>query len=184
MQEWHAKNVEIDLCVIGQKGLQFFSRFGGNIVAQADHLGDAPTINDVIGIVKVMLDRYDEGHLDALYIAYNEFVNTMSQRPHLLRLLPLVVPEEQDEQIYWDYIYEPDAKELLDVLLVRYIESQVYQGILENGASEQSARMVAMKNASDNAGELIDELQLIYNKARQAAITQEISEIVAGAEAV
>lgn len=183
MKEWHDKNVDIDLCVIGQKGIHFYSRIGGNIVAQADHLGDKPSITDIIGVVKVMLERFDEGKIDALYLAHNEFVNTMSQKPKIIRLLPLVLAEEVSTDI-WDYIYEPDAKEILDQLLVRYIELQVYQGVIENIASEQSARMVAMKSATDNAEVLIDELQLIYNKARQAAITQEIAEIVAGASAV
>jgi F-type H+-transporting ATPase subunit gamma len=184
MQEWQRKDVEVDLCVIGQKGLHFFSRLGASIVAEASHLGDAPGIQDLVGIVKVMLDRYDAGQLDALYIVYNEFINTMTQSPKIIRLLPIVVPETRAEQVYWDYIYEPDAKELLDVLLVRYIELLVYQAVVENIACEQSARMVAMQNATENAGELIKELKQIYNKARQAAITQEIAEIVAGAAAV
>ncbi|MBA2653610.1 MAG: F0F1 ATP synthase subunit gamma [Gammaproteobacteria bacterium] len=183
MQAWNNKNVESELCVIGQKGEHFFKRIGANIVAEADHLGDRPTINDLIGVIKTMLDKYNEGTLDALYLISNEFVNTMTQKPEIKRLLPVVVPSQNTPE-YWDYIYEPDAREILDVLLVRYIELQVYQATIENIASEQSARMVAMKNATENAGEIIKDLQLIYNKARQAAITQEIAEIVAGADAV
>lgn len=185
MQAWNNKGVEVDLCVIGQKAESFFRRIGGNIVAQADHLGDRPTVNDLIGIIKTMLDSYNDGKLDALYLVSNEFVNTMTQKPKISRLLPIVMPTEvEKEQHSWDYIYEPDAREILDVLLVRYLEIQVYQAVIENIASEQSARMVAMKNATENAGEIIKDLQLIYNKARQAAITQEIAEIVAGAAAV
>lgn len=183
MQSWHDKGVEIDVCAIGQKGENFFKRIGANIVAQADHLGDTPSITDLIGIVKVMLDSFNEGKLDALYLVSNEFINTMTQQPKITRLLPIVV-SEKTEEVYWDYIYEPDAREILDVLLVRYVELQVYQAVIENIACEQSARMVAMKNATENAGEIIRDLQLIYNKARQAAITQEIAEIVGGAAAV
>lgn len=184
MQEWESKNAEIDLCVIGKKGEAYFERVGGNVLAAADHLGDAPEVQNLVGIVKVMLDRYDEGKLDAVYIVSNDFVNTMSQRPEVRQLLPLQA-EEQTTQGHWDYIYEPDSsRELLNMLLVRYIESQVYQAVVENIACEQAARMVAMKSATDNAGELIKELQLIYNKARQASITQEIAEIVGGAAAV
>jgi len=180
----HEKNVELDLCLIGSKAGNFFKRFGGRIVAHADHLGDAPKITDIIGIVKVMLDSYKEGKLDSLSIVYNEFVNTMSQKPRVLQLLPVVASEEKELKHYWDYIYEPDAKALLEVLLTRYIESQVYQAVVENIACEQAARMVAMKSATENASEFISDLQLIYNKARQAAITTELAEIVAGAEAV
>jgi F-type H+-transporting ATPase subunit gamma len=183
MQAWHNKGVEADLCVIGQKGENFFRRIGASIVAQADHLGDTPSVTDLIGIVKIMLDSFNDGRLDALFLVSNEFVNTMIQKPKITRLLPIVVKEAEDDK-YWDYIYEPDAREILDVLLVRYVESQVYQAVIENIACEQSARMVAMKNATENAGDIIKELQLIYNKARQAAITQEIAEIVGGAAAV
>lgn len=183
MQTFSQKGVEIDLCVIGQKGENFFKRIGANIIAQADHLGDKPSINDLIGIVKIMLDNFNEGRLDALYLVSNEFINTMTQKPKISTLLPIAV-SDKTEQTYWDYIYEPDAREILDVLLVRYVELQVYQAVIENIACEQSARMVAMKSATENAGEIIKELQLIYNKARQAAITQEIAEIVGGAAAV
>lgn len=183
MQSWHNKGVESDLCVIGQKGENFFRKLGANIVAQADHLGDSPTIGDLIGIVKIMLEKFNDGTLDALYLVSNQFVNTMTQKPKISRLLPIVVKDDV-QQDYWDYIYEPDAKEILDVLLVRYIELQVYQAVIENLACEQAARMIAMKNATENAGEIIKELQLVYNKARQAAITQEIAEIVGGAAAV
>lgn len=184
MQEWDQKNVGIEVCAIGKKSESFFRRIGANIVAEADHLGDRPSINDLIGIIKIMLDKYNEGSLDALYLVSNHFVNTMTQLPETIRLLPIVMSSTSTEQHYWDYIYEPDAREILDVLLVRYIELQVYQAVIENIACEHSARMVAMKNATENADELIKSLELVYNKARQAAITQEIAEIVGGAAAV
>jgi F-type H+-transporting ATPase subunit gamma len=184
MKELHQRNVGLDLCLVGNKAGAFFKRLGGNVVAHADHLGDAPKITDLIGIVQVMLEAYDTEKLDSLFIVYNEFINTMTQKPRVLQLLPIVPTEEKELQHYWDYIYEPEAKELLDLLLKRYIESQVYQAVVENIACEQAARMVAMKNATENAGELINTLQLAYNKARQAAITQELAEIVAGAAAV
>ena len=184
MKSWHQKNVQIDVCTIGSKAAGFFSRMGGNVVAQATHLGDAPQIADLIGTVKVMLDAYNAGEIDRLFVVYNDFVNTMTQSPTVRQLLPIEGQEEEELKHHWDYMYEPEAKDVLDALLVRYIESQVYQGVVENLACEQAARMVAMKSASDNAGELISQLQLVYNKARQAAITQEISEIVGGAAAV
>ncbi len=184
MQAWSDQDVEIDLCLIGSKAGAFFNRFGGNVVAKASHLGDTPTVSDLIGTVKVMLDSYDEGRIDRLFLVHNEFVNTMTQAPRVHQLLPVEKKEEDELKHHWDYIYEPDAKELLDVLLVRYIESQVYQGVVDNIACEQASRMVAMKAATDNAGDIINDLQLIYNKARQAAITQEISEIIGGAAAV
>jgi F-type H+-transporting ATPase subunit gamma len=184
MKQYRDDGVEIDFCTIGNKALGFFSRFGGNVVSQATHLGDTPHIEDLIGTVKVMLDAYTEGKIDRIYIAYNDFVNTMTQSPTIEQLVPIASTMEEELKHHWDYIYEPDSKEVLDNLLGRYVESLVYQAVVENGACEQSARMVAMKAASDNAGSLIDELQLIYNKARQAAITQEISEIVSGAAAV
>mgnify|MGYP000028248143 FL=1 len=185
MREWQGQNLEIDISVIGTKAMGFFKRLGGNIVSQNSQLGDAPRVEELIGSVKVMLDAYDEGQIDRLYLANNEFVNTMTQTPTIYQLLP-IVGDEKDEELkhHWDYIYEPDAKEIMDALLMRYIESLVYQGLVENIACEMAARMVAMKAASDNAGTLIDELQLAYNKARQAAITQELSEIVSGAAAV
>jgi len=185
MKEWAEQGVEVDYCTIGTKALGFFKRMKGDIVSQVSHLGDAPSVSDLIGTVKVMLDAYNEGKIDRLYVVYNEFVNTMTQEPRVDQLLPVVSIKEEDElKHHWDYIYEPDAKEVLDGLLVRYIESLVYQGVTENVACEMAARMIAMKAATDNAGELIDDLQLVYNKARQAAITQEISEIVSGAAAV
>ncbi|QYJ90023.1 MULTISPECIES: F0F1 ATP synthase subunit gamma [Shewanella] len=176
--------VEVEFCPIGARSVQFFNSFGGKVSAHASGLGDAPKLADLIGTVRVMLKAYNEGTLDRLYVVFNKFVNTMSQTPVIEQLLPL--PKSEDDEIahHWDYLYEPDPKELLDTLLVRYVESQVYQGVVENIASEQAARMVAMKAATDNAGELIDDLQLVYNKARQAAITQELSEIVSGAAAV
>ena len=183
--QWHNANIEVDVCTIGTKASGFFSNLKVNVVGQVSKLGDAPHLNDIVGVIKIMLDAYEEGRIDELYVVSNEFVNTMTQRPTVEQLLP-VVACELDEKLngHWDYIYEPDAKEVLDHLLTRFIESKVYQGLVENNACEQAARMVAMKSASDNAGNLIGELQLIYNKARQAAITQEISEIVAGAAAV
>ena len=184
MKVWRDKGVEIDLCLIGSKGLSFFRSFGGNVVAAMTHIGDSPNIGDLIGGVKVMLDSYDRGGIDRLYVVRNEFVNTMTQTPRIQQLLPLVPDDDESLKRPWDYLYEPDAKELLDGLLVRYIESQVFQAVVENNACEQAARMVAMKSATDNAGNLIDDLQLVYNKARQAAITQELSEIVSGAAAV
>jgi len=184
MKAWHQKNVQIDVCTIGSKAAGFFSRMGGHVVAQATHLGDAPQIADLIGTVKVMLDAYNDGQIDRLFVVYNDFVNTMTQAPTVRQLLPIEGQEEEVLKHHWDYMYEPEAKDVLDALLVRYIESQVYQGVVENLACEQAARMVAMKSASDNAGELIGQLKLVYNKARQAAITQEISEIVGGAAAV
>lgn len=184
MREWSNEGLEIDLTLFGNKALGFMKRLGADIVSQATHLGDTPRLADVIGPVKVMLDAYYEGRIDRVYIAENEFVNTMTQRPHIEQLLPIVPADDERLKHHWDYLYEPEAKEVLDGLLMRYIESQVYQGVVENVACEMAARMVAMKSATDNAGTLIDELQLAYNKARQAAITQELSEIVAGAAAV
>ncbi|MBW0148071.1 F0F1 ATP synthase subunit gamma [Marinobacter arenosus] len=185
MKAWKEKGVESDLCAIGQKGASFFRSYGGNVVAALTHLGDSPSSEQLIGNVKVMLDAFSEGKIDRLYVVSNEFVNTMTQSPTVEQLLPL--PESEDEEEIknqWDYLYEPDARQILDGLLPRFIESQVYQGVVENLACEQAARMIAMKSATDNAGDIIDELQLAYNKARQAAITQEISEIVSGAASV
>jgi len=184
MKQWREQNIEMEFCTIGGKAGMFFKRLGGNVVARATHLGDAPRITDIIGTVKVMLDAYDAGRIDRLFVVYNDFINTMSQKPRVDQLLPIVPNGDVKLKHHWDYIYEPDAKTVLDGLLMRYIESLVYQGLVENIASEQAARMVAMKSASDNAGNLIDELALAYNKARQAAITREISEIVSGAAAV
>ncbi len=184
LKQWEDLGKEVDLCVIGVKAVGFFSRIGGRILGQATHLGDKPSVDDLIGTVKIMLDAYTEEKIDQLFIASNEFVNSMTQTPQIEQILPVKQSGEDELKHYWDYIYEPDAKEVLDHLLQRYIESLVYQDVIENIACEQAARMVAMKSASDNAGTLIDELQLIYNKARQAAITQELSEIVSGAAAV
>lgn len=184
MKEWQGSGLELELCIIGTKAVGFFSRFGMNIVGQATHIGDEPGIENLIGTVKIMLDKYMEGEIDELYLADNEFINSMTQKPNIEILLPLQPSGEEELRHHWDYIYEPEAKDAIDQLLTRYIESLVYQGVVENIACEQAARMVAMKSASDNAATLIDELQLIYNKARQAAITQELSEIVGGAAAV
>ena len=185
LSQWNKANIEVDICTVGTKAYGFFSNLKVKLVGQVSKLGDAPHLHDIIGVIKIMLDAYEAGKIDQLYVVSNEFVNTMTQRPTVEQLLP-VIACELDENLggHWDYIYEPDAKEVLDHLLTRFIESKVYQGLVENNACEQAARMVAMKSASDNAGNLIGELQLIYNKARQAAITQEISEIVAGAAAV
>jgi F-type H+-transporting ATPase subunit gamma len=186
LAEWDKAGVEVEVSTIGTKATVFFSTLKKvQLVGQISKLGDTPHLHDIAGIIRLMLDEYDQGKIDELYVVSNEFVNTMTQRPTIEKLLP-VVTEEIEEKLggHWDYIYEPDAKEVLDHLLTRYIESKVYQGLVENNACEQAARMIAMKSASDNAGNLIGELQLIYNKARQAAITQEISEIVGGAAAV
>ncbi|GAA0351704.1 F0F1 ATP synthase subunit gamma [Morganella psychrotolerans] len=185
MKGWADKGVQTDLALIGSKAASFFSAVGGNVVAQVNGMGDEPSLADLIGSVKIMLQAYDEGRLDKLYIVTNRFVNTMSQAPTIVQVLPL--PPSDDETLKkksWDYIYEPDPKALLDSLLRRYIEALVYQGVVENLASEQAARMVAMKSATDNGGNMIKELNLVYNKARQASITQELTEIVSGAAAV
>ena len=185
-KDWQIAGQEIDLCVIGRKGQAFFKRVGGNVIASVDQLGDKPGIGSLIGIVKVMLDAFYNQEIDALHLISNEFVSTMTQRPQLKQLLPLPTAAEDSQKLghHWDYIYEPDSKELLDDLLIRYIESQVYQSVIENIACEQAAKMVAMKSATDNAGDLIKQFQLVYNKARQAAITQELAEIVSGASAL
>lgn len=184
--DWREKDVEVDLALVGAKAVQFFKRLGGNVVGTATHLGDKPQINDLIGAIRIMLDAYSAGKIDRLYLLYNDFISAMSQKPDCQALLPASeIRESTDElQKHWDYIYEPEAADLLDDLLMRYIESQVYRGAVENFACEMAAKMVAMKSATDNAGEIIEKLQLDYNKARQAAITQEISEIVGGAAAV
>lgn len=182
--EWQDQGVAVDFAALGSKAVGFFNRFGGNVLAAESGLGDKPTLKDIIGVVRTMLKAYEEGQIDRLYVVYNKFINTMAQEPQLEQLLPLPKSDDNELTHHWDYIYEPDPKPILDALLVRYIESQVYQGVVDNIASEQAARMVAMKAATDNAGNLIKDLQLVYNKARQAAITQEISEIVGGAAAV
>ena len=185
LRKWKDKGVDVDICSIGSKGLSFFKRVGGKIVAETSSLGDAPRLDELLGTVKVMLDAYDNGEIDRLFVVYNQFVNTMTQKPTVEQLLPIKGSEDdKDLEYHWDYIYEPEAPEVLGQLLMRYVESLVYQGVVENIACEQAARMVAMKAASDNAGNLIGELKLAYNKARQASITQELSEIVAGAAAV
>ena len=184
-KEWQAKGATVNLCVIGSKGLAFFRRISNvKILANVSGLGDRPHIKDLIGTVKVMLDAYKNGEIDRLFMVNAQFVNTMTQKPTVEQLLPVEAVDNKDLAEHWDYIYEPEAKKILEVLLMRYVESQVYRGAVENVASEMAARMVAMKAASDNAGKLISELQLIYNKARQAAITKELSEIVGGAAAV
>lgn len=184
MKVHHDKGVKIDVVPVGRKAVEFFKRHNANVVAQASQLGDAPRINDLIGSVKVMLDAFAEGKIDALYIVNNEFINTMTQQAKVQQLLPVSGSTDDKLRHHWDYIYEPDSKEILDDLLMRFVESQVYQGVVENIACEMSARMIAMKAATDNAGDIIGNLETMYNKARQAAITQEISEIVAGAAAV
>ena len=184
MREWQGKGANVSLCVIGSKGLAFFRRLDVKILGNISGLGDRPHIKDLIGTVKVMLDAYRNGEIDRLFLVNAQFVNTMTQKPTVEQLLPIVATDTDGLAKHWDYIYEPDAKTILESLLMRYIESQVYRAAVENVASEMAARMVAMKAASDNAGKLIGELQLIYNKARQAAITKELSEIVGGAAAV
>ena len=184
MRDWSEQDVQIDLCVIGAKAENFFKRLGSHIVAHRTHLGDKPEVDDLIGSVKVMLDAYADGRIDKLFLVYNTFANTMTQVPTIQQILPFKPATDVASEGHWDYLYEPDAKELLEGLFTRYIESEVYQGVVENLACEQAARMVAMKAASDNAGDLITDLQVVYNKARQSAITQELSEIIAGAAAV
>jgi F-type H+-transporting ATPase subunit gamma len=185
VREAQGKGAKVYLCVIGSKALQFFRRLSGiEIAASVAHLGDRPHVKDLIGTTKVMLDFYRETKVDQLLLAHNVFVNTMTQKAVVSQLLPLQTVDKDELQERWDYIYEPDSVEILDGILMRYIEAQGFQGAVENVACEMAARMVAMKSATDNAGKLIDELQLIYNKARQAAITKELSEIVGGAAAV
>ena len=184
MKEWHERGVEIDVCTIGKKAQSFFRRIGSNIVGSVTDIGDAPELAELLGTVRIMLEAFEEGTIDRLFIVENDFVNTMTQAPNVSQLLPAVADTEHTSEYGWDYLYEPDAKEVLDHAMTRYMESLVFQAVVENIACEMAARMIAMKSASDNAGELIDDLQLAYNKARQAAITQEISEIVGGAAAV
>jgi F-type H+-transporting ATPase subunit gamma len=184
IREWQEKGAGVSLCLIGSKGTAFFKRLSLPILASVSGMGDKPHVNDLIGSVKVMLDAYREGKIDRLYLVHAEFVNTMTQKPRIDQLLPVDPSDKAQLQTHWDYLYEPDASAILDGLLMRYIESQVYRGAVENVASEMAARMVAMKAATDNAGKLISELQLVYNKARQAAITKELAEIVGGAAAV
>jgi F-type H+-transporting ATPase subunit gamma len=184
VREWQGKGADVQLCVIGAKALGFFRRLKLPIAASLTHTGDRPHIANLIGTVKVMLDAYTEGRIDRLLLINAEFINTMSQRPVVRQLLPAEVVKTAELQERWEYLYEPSAGELLEGFLMRYVESQVYRGAVENVACEMAARMVAMKSATDNAGKLIEELQLIYNKARQASITKEISEIVGGAAAV
>ncbi len=189
MKDWASQGVEVDAVAVGNKAIGFFNRFGGNVLASTAHIGDKPTLDKLLGVIKVILDRYDQGEIDQVYIASNQFVNTMTQKPSVEQLVPLPPAHEKNSggishQMNWEYIYEPAPVELLDFILQRYVETLIYQATVENIACEMAARMVAMKAATDNAGNLINELQLMYNKARQAAITQELSEIVSGAAAV
>jgi F-type H+-transporting ATPase subunit gamma len=184
MKSWAEQDKEIDLCLIGNKGAQFFNSYGGNVVAATSHLGEQPAVSDLIGAIKVMLVAFEESRVDKVFLVSNLFVNTMTQRPTFIQLLPLDADDDSSMKHRWDYIYEPEAVNLIDGLITRFIESQVYQAVVENVACEQAAKMIAMKAATDNAGDLIEELQLIMNNARQAAITQELSEIIGGAAAV
>ncbi len=185
IRSWDERGVQAEFCAVGTKAVSFFGNYGGDVTAAVRDLGDTPSADDLLGSIRVMLDAFDEGRIDRLYLVSNDFVNTMTQKPVVRQLLPLQQTEDDKLAHHWDYIYEPDdAAEILEGLLIRYVESQVYQAVVENKACEMAARMLAMKNATDNAGDLIDELQLLYNKARQAAITQELSEIVGGAAAV
>ena len=184
IKNWVDDGIEIDLCLIGNKGAQFFKSYGGNVVAASSHVSENPQMSDLIGSIKVMLDSFEQGDIDKIFLSNNVFVNTMTQKPTIKQLVPLDAEDDGAERARWDYIYEPDAESVLNGLLKRYVEALIYQAVAENMASEQSARMVAMKAASDNAKNVIGELQLIYNKTRQAAITKELSEIVAGAAAV
>ena len=180
--EWKEQDVEVDIAVFGGKALSAFKRYG--VVAESTQLGDSPSVQDMFGTIKVMLDAYEEGRIDRLFLVENEFVNSMTQTPRVTQLIPIVAAEQDDIKYHWDYLYEPESKEVIDTLMKRYIESIIYQGVVENIACEMSARMISMKSATDNAGDMIDKLKLVYNKARQASITQEISEIVSGAAAV
>lgn len=184
MARWHERGVKVRVAVIGKKASAFFKRFNAEVVSEATGLGDAPQLQALVGAIKIMMDDYLASTIDRLFVVSNEFVNTMTQSPNVEQLIPIVPSHEKELEHYWDYIYEPDSKPVIDLLMARYIESLVYQTVAENSACEQAARMVAMKAATDNAGNLIDDLQLAYNKARQAAITQELSEIVGGAAAV
>jgi F-type H+-transporting ATPase subunit gamma len=184
MKRWSDQGVEADLCLIGNKGIQFFRNYGGNVLAATQHISEAPSVEDLVGSIKVMLDAFEAGKVDKIFLSNNVFVNTMTQTPTIEQLVPLDPSQDESLGHRWDYIYEPDARQLIEGLITRYLESQVYQAVVENVACEQAAKMIAMKSATDNAGELIDELELIMNNARQAAITQEISEIVSGAAAV
>ncbi|MCL4792904.1 MAG: F0F1 ATP synthase subunit gamma [Gammaproteobacteria bacterium] len=184
LRQWQEQGVEVDLCLIGAKGVQFFRRLKINVVAATTHLGENPHMSTLIGAMTVMLDLYKEGRIDRLYLVHNLFLNTMSQKPEVKTLLPVEADDKQDLPASWDYIYEPDAAELLDGVLTRYVETQIYRAVVENVACEMASKMVAMKSATDNAGKLIEQLQLKYNKVRQAGITQEIAEIVGGAAAV
>jgi len=184
IQEWRAKDVEVDLCLVGAKAVQFFRSLDVNVVAAASHLGEDPHISDLLGAIKIMLDSYTDGNIDRLFLLHSVFQNTMSQVPDVKTLIPVEAPDADELPTHWDYLYEPDAIELLDGVLLRYVESQVYRGAVENVACEMASKMVAMKSATENAGNMIDDLETEANKARQAAITQEISEIVGGAAAV
>ncbi len=184
MRDWQDKGVEIDICIVGAKGIAFFRRLKANVIAATSHLGDTPSVADLVGTITAMTDVYKDGTIDRLLLVHNVFVNTMRQTPEIKTLIPVEAGDSADLQDHWDYIYEPDAVDLLDNVLNRYIESQVYRAAVENVACEMASKMVAMRAATDNAGDFIDQLQLVYNKARQAAITQEISEIVGGAAAV
>lgn len=184
VREWKNKGVEVEFALVGNKAISFFKRLGGKVHATASQLGDRPHLEQLLGVIKVLTDAYRDGQVDRVYLVSNVFVNTMTQRPTVAQLLPVLPVESEGLLQHWDYIYEPESNELLDTVLTRYVESQVYQGVIENTACEQSARMVAMKSATDNAGKIINQLQLIYNKARQASITKELAEIVGGAAAV
>lgn len=184
LRDWKEKGVETDLAVFGNKGISFFRRVGGKVLATVSQLGDKPHLEQLLGTIKVLTDAFRDGQVDRVYVIYNSFVNTMTQKPTALQLLPVQPADSEGLLGNWDYLYEPDAEGLLDTVLQRYVESQIYQAVIENTASEQSARMVAMKAASDNAGKIINDLQLVYNKARQASITKELAEIVGGAAAI
>lgn len=184
VREWRSKNVEVEFVLVGNKAISFFKRMGGKVNATASQLGDRPHMEQLLGVIKVLTDAYREGQVDRVIVVSNQFINTMTQKPTAAQLLPLEAVQSEGLLEHWDYLYEPASTELLDDVLMRYVESQVYQAVIENVASEQSARMVAMKSASDNAGKIINQLQLAYNKARQANITKELAEIVGGAAAV
>jgi len=184
IKHWQEQNIKVELALVGKKAQAFFKHTGGNVVATVSDLGDMPHVEDLVGTIKVMLDKFSENEIDEVHLASNEFINAMTQNPVIKQMVPLPAEVTDAKQVYWDYLYEPEAKEALELLMQRYVEGTIFGAVVENAACEQSARMLAMRNASDNAGEMIRQLTLAYNKARQAAITQELSEIVAGASAV
>jgi F-type H+-transporting ATPase subunit gamma len=182
--DYQKLNIQVDICTIGKKATSFFKKTNLKTLASVSDIGDSPHFDDILGVIKIMLNKFEDGHFEKLSIAFNKFENTMSLKPTITQLIPIQRPEASEYDYHWDYIYEPSGDEALNLMLIRYVEALIYQGVIENIACEQSSRMVAMKSATDNAGDMVKDLELVYNKARQASITQEISEIVSGASAV